>query len=478
MCTTPQADLITPYDETKLAKVFLSASQRMLSCYSDIDMERPNASSLMIRYLQSNTLHYFGNTASAMHLLRCTWSLALTLRLHDEASLAGVDEIEAQLRRNMFWCMYQSDKSASLLSGAPSMVIGISLEEPITLAIENTSGQNLLNDSVISGGGDEFEQQIMVGFYLSTNIWKIGGDILADLKLINHMRARAAPNEPCTAQVRDTTIMQSYSTFCALMDDLPLWLHNPDSYTCREEALGTTPGGSDETPSQTHFRRRCLWAQKANLVITYHCLQLAIIRQAGKLRLCHLFGLTEDEPWLALRKLNITSDLLSSAKHLPLEALQANGEPCVSMLLSRSSESVADIHGCSGGKAASSRGRAAGNSSPDGGSALGGACSWAVLAASRCDHGIGLEGLSGTYRRDRRRLTRTCIFHFYVLRAACSRPRCRGHVPGVRGEWISGTPATLSQHTYTRRCNPLKRLDEESNSHKVPFTSFLPLIIT
>jgi Zn(2)-Cys(6) binuclear cluster domain-containing protein len=348
MCTTPQADLITPYDETKLAKVFLSASQRMLTCYSDVDMERPNASSLMIRYLQSNTLHYFGNTTGAMHLLRCTWSLALTLRLHDEASLAGVDEVEGQLRRNMFWCMYQSDKSASLLSGAPSMVIGISLEEPITLAIENPSGQNLLNDSVISSGGDEFEQQVMVGFYLSTNIWKIGGDILADLKLINHMRARAAPNEPCTAQVRDTTIMHSYSTFCSLMDDVPLWLHNPDSYTCREEALGTTPGGSDETLGQTHFRRRCLWAQKANLVITYHCLQLAIIRQAGKLQLCHLFGRTEDEPWLALRKLNITSDLLSSAKHLPLEALQANGEPCVSTLLSRSSKSVANFHGCLG----------------------------------------------------------------------------------------------------------------------------------
>ncbi|KAH6689765.1 hypothetical protein F5X68DRAFT_150877, partial [Plectosphaerella plurivora] len=318
MCTTPQADLVTQYDETKLAKVFLSASRRMLSCYSDIDMKRPNSSSLIIRYLQSNTLHYFGNTTGAMHLLRCTWSLALTLRLHDEASLAGLEEIEAEERRNMFWAMYQSDKSASLLSGAPSMVIGISLEEPITLAIENPGGHNLLKNSAISGADDAFEQQIMVGFYLSTNVWRIGGDILADLKLINHMRARATA-EASPPPMRDTTIMHSYLTFGALLDDLPPWLHDPDSYNC--------PGDA-----QTRFRRRCLWAQKANLVITYHCLRLAIIRQAGKLQLSHLFGLTEDGPWLDMRKLKITSDLLSSAKHLPLESLQANGEPCVEKL--------------------------------------------------------------------------------------------------------------------------------------------------
>ncbi|KAM0281437.1 hypothetical protein ACHAQH_003560 [Verticillium albo-atrum] len=315
MCTIPEPDPNTPYDDSGIAKIFLSASRSMLSCYADFDMEHPDSSSLVLRYFQSNTLHFFGKIRAAMHLLRSAWSLAITLRLYDETSLAGIDDVEAQRLRRVFWCMYQGDKSASVLNGVPSLMMDLCLEQPITLTIEGPSQVGLLRGD----SSFQFEKQTMAGFHMSTHLWKSGTDILLDLKIIVHARARAQQIDAGAPEPRANAVMHAYLSFCALLDDLPSWLANPDSYSAADKAV-------------TLLRRRSFWAQRTNLLITYQCLRLAIIRQAEKHGLCHLFGLTNDGSMLAMRKLKISNDMLLAAKSVPFESLQANGEPCVEKL--------------------------------------------------------------------------------------------------------------------------------------------------
>ncbi|CRK11456.1 Maltose fermentation regulatory protein MAL13 like [Verticillium longisporum] len=310
MCTLAEPHPVTPYDASDLAKIFLSASRNMLSCYEDFDIEHPNSSSLLLRYFQSNTLHFFGKIRAAMHLLRSAWSLAITLRLYDETSLTGVEDVEAQRLRRMFWCMYQGDKSASVLNGVPSMIMDLCLEQPITLAIEGPSQVALLHGE----SSFQFEEKTMAAFHMSTHLWRSGTDILLDMKMIAHARARAPQIEAGTPVPRANAIMHAYLSFCALLDDLPPWLANPDSYSASDEAVALQ-------------QRRSFWAQKTNLIITYHCLRLAIIRQAEKHGLCHLFGLTNDGSMLAMRRLKISNDMLLAVKSVPFESLQANGEP-------------------------------------------------------------------------------------------------------------------------------------------------------
>ncbi|KAF3343716.1 Phenylacetone monooxygenase [Verticillium dahliae VDG2] len=149
---------------------------------------------------------------------------------------------------------------------------------------------------------------------MSTQLWRSGTDILLDMKIIAHARARAPQSEAGTPVTRANAIMHAYLTFCALLDDLPPWLANPDSYSAPDEAVALQ-------------YRRSFWAQKTNLIVTYHCFRLAIIRQAEKHGLCHLFGLTNDGSMLAMRRLKISNDMLLAVKSVPFESLQANGEP-------------------------------------------------------------------------------------------------------------------------------------------------------
>lgn len=321
ICAVMQGQLTSPYD-LAMSEDFLSASRSMLSQYEDHDIEKPDSTSIVIRLFQSNTLHYFGRTRAAIHLLRTAWSVSLTLRLHNEVALVErAGPMEAQLLRNAFWSLYQADKSASVLNNVPAMMQEFCLNEPFTLAIESPNEPALLlRGSQTLTGSQRYEEQAMAGFRLCTELWKTGAEILLDMKLLVYSRDRAsmARGEDGRQNGYDTAIMHSYVSFCGILDNLPSWLRNPDSHDPSDEDVASSP------------QRRGFWASRANLLVTYHCLRLIVLCSAEEHGLCHLLGLTSDESILAIRKIKIAKDLLTFVRSVPFECLQANGEPCVS----------------------------------------------------------------------------------------------------------------------------------------------------
>lgn len=299
-----------------LAWPFLQASRDMLACYQDIDIQAPESSSIVVRYYQANALHALGKTRTSWHVMGEALRLAQEMRLFDEGAYQITDAVEGQIMRNVFWHMHSGDKSASILNNVPITLHQILLGSTITTAFYGQQQTELI-DTRRHSDAPNFEHQLYEGFNLCQRMWSAASNVLVDIQVLVHVHSRFNLDVP-TGDLTKAAITDSYLSFSSVIDDLPVWLRDPMSVKSTDE-------GSERS------RRRAFWTQRANLLVTFHCLRLILLQKCAEHGLLSLLGLSEDETMLAFRKTEIASDLLSVAMGVPFEALQANGEPCVSI---------------------------------------------------------------------------------------------------------------------------------------------------
>ena len=240
----------------------------------------------------------------------------MSMKLFDESSYLGIDPLEARLRRNAFATIYAGDKSASFLNGMPICYYGVYPDALEADPLLWEDGFNLL-DPEDPRFHPPFENRLNNGVYLSFRLWTMAAELMNYLGVAASLTAQPT-YEASSPDSTKMGITQSYLSFCGILDTLPTWLRNPDGHIA----------GSEEA---TSYQRSAFWQQRANLVITFHCLRILILRKASQLGLCYLFGLTDNPDMLALRKIDFASDLAAASEIIPFEALQANGEPLVSL---------------------------------------------------------------------------------------------------------------------------------------------------
>lgn len=299
-----------------LAWPFLQASRNMLACYQDNDIQAPDSSSIVVRYYQANALHALGKTRTSWHVMGEALRLAQEMRLFDEGVYQNVDAVEGQILRNVFWHMHSGDKSASILNNVPITLHQILLGSTITTAFYGQQQTELI-DAQKHADAPNYEHQLCEGFNLCQRMWSTASNVLVDIQVLVHVHSRFNLDVP-TSDLTKAAITDSYLSFSRVIDDLPSWLRDPMSVTSTDER-------------SERSRRRAFWTQRANLLVTFHCLRLILLQKCAEHGLSALLGLSEDETMLAFRKTEIASDLLSAAMGVPFEALQANGEPCVSV---------------------------------------------------------------------------------------------------------------------------------------------------
>ncbi|KAJ3956598.1 hypothetical protein N0V92_006833 [Colletotrichum tropicale] len=314
------SDFFTP--GSALAWPFLRTSREALRLYQDYDVEHPESSSVIIRYFHSNALHALGKTRVSWHVMGEALRLVQEMRLYDETSFAGLEWPEAQLRRNAFWHLYIGDKSASILQKVPISLHQMCLDTPITTIFDENMACGLM-DSAHDSSNVTFEDQLRVGFYLCFRLWYTASEMLIDLNLLTRLQNRsssAATISPDTTTLR-SSIMQSYFEFTSILHNCPPWIRDPSS-------------SADTTTNEAtaRFRSRSFATQKANLFVTLHALRLVLLRRFADRGFAEILGLTDDPTMLCLRKVEIASDLIEIVTELPFEALQANGEPCASLV--------------------------------------------------------------------------------------------------------------------------------------------------
>lgn len=298
-----------------LAWPFLQASRNMLACYQDLDIQAPDSSSIIVRYYQANALHALGKTRTSWHVMGEALRLAQEMRLFDEGVYQSIDAVEGQILRNVFWHMHSGDKSASILNNVPITLHQILLGTTITTAFYGQQQTELIDGQRYADAPD-FEQNLCEGFNLCQRMWSTASNVLVDIQVLLHVNSRLNLDVP-TSDLTKAAITDSYLSFSRVIDDLPTWLRDP-----------TSVKSADKRSEQS--RRRAFWTQRANLQVTFHCLRLILLQKCSEHGLSSLLGLSEDEIMLAFRKTEIASDLLNVAMSVPFEALQANGEPCVS----------------------------------------------------------------------------------------------------------------------------------------------------
>lgn len=298
-----------------LAWPLLQASRDILACYQDIDIQTPDSSSIIVRYYQANAFHALGKTRTSWHVMGEALRLAQEMRLFDEAAYQGVDIVEGQILRNVFWHMHSGDKSAAILNNVPITLHQILLGSTITTDFYGQQNTQLI-DAQRHSDAPNFEHQLYEGFHICQRMWSTASNVLVDIQVLIHVHSRFNLDVPNSGLTK-AAITDSYMSFSRVIDDLPAWLRDPMSVK-----------SSDERSERS--QRRAFWTQRANLLVTFHCLRLILLQKCAEHGLLSLLGLSEDETMLAFRKTEIASDLLNVAMGVPFEALQANGEPCVS----------------------------------------------------------------------------------------------------------------------------------------------------
>ncbi|KXH49539.1 hypothetical protein CSIM01_03827 [Colletotrichum simmondsii] len=306
-----------------LAMPFLRTSREALRLYQDYDIEHPESSSIIIRYFHSNALHALGKTSVSWHAMGEALRLVQEMRLYSEESFRNLEWPEVQLRRNTFWHLYIGDKSASILNKVPISLHQICLDTPITTVFEETEDCKLIQVGPESGT-TEFERRLRLCFNLCFQLWYTASEMLVDLNILSRLHGKTGSLRSVTsndASDLKKSTMQLYFDFTNILRNCPTWVRDPKT------AVSET---SSEATSR--FRIRAISIQKANLFITFHTLRLVLLNRFAERGFSDVLGLTDDPVMLAMRKVEIASDLLDAVSDIPFEALQANGEPCVEKL--------------------------------------------------------------------------------------------------------------------------------------------------
>ena len=297
-----------------VAPHFLQASRQTLNLYQDRDIENPDSSSLVIRYLHSNCTHAAGQTRISWHVLGESIRLAQEMHLYDEQVLGNLNPIESQLQRNIFWQLYTGDKSAALLNDRPFSLHEFNIRKKITLSNKSSVGHSLLDSSRSQHSG-LFESRLMAGFHLCQRLWSVASDLLLDLHLL-YPRSTPLDSVVCPSEEQRSQIMDVYLQFLGIIDDMPSWLLELD----RLQGMTT----EDEA-----YQRSAFWVQRTNLEVTFQSLSLIIIQKFFDLNLSALVGISPEPIMMALKKTDIAREMLLTITKAPFESLQINGECCV-----------------------------------------------------------------------------------------------------------------------------------------------------
>lgn len=305
-----------------IADIFLQASRSCLAGYLEADLEYPNANSVAIRYFHSNCLHAAGKPKFSWHIFGEATRLAQVMQLHEEASLDGLLPLEAELRRRVFWIVYVGDKSAAILNNRPITIHKFSFESGITTAYPTGIEGEMATFPGVSDSRAA-RKSFIAGFEANLRLWQCASDLILEMRLLRNQRDTSVlGHRPPTTDERGR-LDSLYVSFMTCLDDLPPYL----------QANGVVSSGSEENK----LLRKQFVIQFANLHVSLHCLRMVI---AQKFEDHELFAPgVEHADMQLLRKTEIARDMLRVIREAPFWALQVNGEPCVRMFSSNSSQS-------------------------------------------------------------------------------------------------------------------------------------------
>ncbi|RXW24487.1 hypothetical protein EST38_g1386 [Candolleomyces aberdarensis] len=306
----------------KLAQTCHEASRHITIASYD----PPTSAHVVIRYF--DCIYHFceGHDATQHAAFGEAAHIAITLRLHEEASYEGLDPIECEVRRRIFWLLFGADKSMSILLGRP-----ISLrDEDCTVHFPKELDDEYITPSAYLPQ-PHGKTAIVSGLNYISRIFALLGEIL--------VRIRVDKRSPPQGQFATARLEEVQSLHQRIMSALshtpePLRakpLHNQQSEYggagFRQATFAEVKDFFDNPNASRVNALNPFLVMQANLYVTQQLVRFVIDQYRDELILS-LHGQI-DEQKVAEDREAVASDLLNILHSIPIQSIATNGPSLV-----------------------------------------------------------------------------------------------------------------------------------------------------
>ncbi|KIJ17828.1 hypothetical protein PAXINDRAFT_161931 [Paxillus involutus ATCC 200175] len=255
--------------------------------------------------------------------------IAITLRMHEEASYEGLDPIESEVRRRTFWLLFGADKSMSILLGRPICL----RDEDCTVHFPKELDDGYITPSAYLPQ-PHGRTAIVSGLNYTSRIFALLGEIL--------VRIRVDKRSPPQGQFATARLEEVQSLHSRILGAL---IHAPEPLQLKQthqlDRLPAEYGGTgfrqatfaevkdffDNPKASRENALNPFLVMQANLYVTQQLVRFVIEQYRDEL-VTSLQGCI-DENRVAEDREAVASDLLNILHSIPIQSIATNGPSLV-----------------------------------------------------------------------------------------------------------------------------------------------------
>ncbi|EIW80912.1 hypothetical protein CONPUDRAFT_123686 [Coniophora puteana RWD-64-598 SS2] len=308
----------------KLAQTCYEASRHITIASYD----PPTSMHVVVRYF--DCIYHFceGHDATQHAAFGEAAHIAVTLRMHEEASYEGLDPIECEVRRRTFWLLFGADKSMSILLGRPICL----RDEDCTVHFPKE-----LDDEYITSSAylpqPHGKTALVSGLNYISRIFALLGEILVRIRVDK----RSPPQgQFATARLEEVEALHQRILGALMATPEPLRLKQssaqdlPSDYGgagFRQATFAEVKDFFDNPKASRANALNPFLVMQSNLYVTQQLVRFVIEQYRDELILA-LQG-TIDEQKVAEDREAVASDLLNILHSIPIQSIATNGPSLV-----------------------------------------------------------------------------------------------------------------------------------------------------
>ncbi|KAJ7212254.1 fungal-specific transcription factor domain-containing protein [Mycena pura] len=309
----------------KLAQTCHEASRHI----SIASYDPPTSMHVVIRYF--DCVYHFceGHDATQHAAFGEAAHIAVTLRLHEEAAYEGMDPIECEVRRRVFWLLFGADKSMSILLGRPICL----RDEDCTLHFPKELDDEYITPSAYLPQ-PQGKTAIVSGLNYASRIFALLGEIL--------VRIRVDKRSPPQGQFATARLEEVQSLHQRILSALahcpePLRLKRLyaqsnvppefDGVGYRQATFAEVKDFFDNPHASRENALNPFLVVQGNLYVTQQLVRFVIEQYRDELMLS--INGRMDEQKVAQDREAVASDLLNILHSIPIQSIATNGPSLV-----------------------------------------------------------------------------------------------------------------------------------------------------
>ncbi|OCF54115.1 hypothetical protein L486_08309 [Kwoniella mangroviensis CBS 10435] len=272
---------------------------------------------------------FLGNNTAHVVVTAQANQMALALRLNEESSYEGLDVVECEMRRRMYWLLFQADKSTACLV---TRTICLPLEDAHNLLLPAEVDDEMITCDGILPQPPE-TTPLITGFNVNTNLFRILNDAIL-------IQRRKSPRlmEEILADLQKLQVLRhrTIQTYLTVPD--PLKLRKAYDSRSASPAVGWESkllarfvDFFSNTPSDRAHALNSYLVMQGNILVTQHVLRLVLLqtRQALLAQLALFTPMLPSPMGPEESAENIACELLDGLNSLPVECVATNGPSLV-----------------------------------------------------------------------------------------------------------------------------------------------------